>query len=181
MDSKITMIEKMFNKKNPINKSMTLIELNRNKTIPPIVLLHNEQKNDYFSIVCIIIKNNNINEDNLNNHYLQWIVHDVSGSDLHDGYDTYTSPSGTTVVPWETLCEYHHEPQFFMVLSQQKEHDKYVFQTHYNGLFYFNTQQYTLVDVSIRQNVNQEHEETTFAPRWFAFFKSLTSHSFNSM
>lgn len=176
MDSIITVIEQFFNTKNPIKKYLKTIEnSDTSAKVPPVLSLHNEQKNNLFTISCICFKSYN---DNINNHYIQWMVHDISGSDIHDGYNTHISRSGITVVPWESLDLNGHE--IFIILLQHCEHEHYIFRSRYNGLFDLNTSQYTLLDVSVRQNVHQE-ELNTFSPHWFASFKSLSSHSFNSM
>ena len=105
------------------------------------------------------------------------MVHDVHGTDIHEGYNTYSSRSGITIVPWETVSL--NGTEIFIVLSQRKEHDRYIFQSRYNGLFELNTEQYTLVDAIVRPNVfcndwYNEHDLNRFAPQWFASFKSLT-------
>ena len=177
MDSIITLIEKLFKNQNPIKKSMRLIERGSNSTNSPVVLLQNEQKNDLFTIICVFLNNNN---DTINMHYLQWIVHDVSGNDLHDGYSTYCSHSGKTVVPWEKKSQLCYGTEIFILLLQHTEHEHYVFRSRYNGLFDLYNSQYTLLDVFVKQNVHED-ENKKFAPHWFASFNSLTSHSFNSM
>ena len=177
MDSIITLIEQLFKNQNPIKKTMRLIERESNSTNLPVVLLQNEQKNDLFTIICIFLNHNN---DTINNHYLQWIVHDISGSDLHDGYSTYCSHSGKTIVPWDKNSQLCDGTEIFILLSQRNEHEHYVFRSRYNGLLDLNTSQYTLHDVFVRHNVSKE-ENKTFAPHWFACIRSLTSRSFNSM
>ena len=94
--------------------------------------------------------------------FIKWYVRDIHGYDLLKGYDTYTSKSGCTVVPYE------HWNIGKVLLLENKTND-----------FVTRRQNETIDTSNILDEfdfvyLNLNENDSFFSPSWYAKFSSMT-------
>ena len=94
--------------------------------------------------------------------FIKWYVRDIHGYDLLKGYDTYTSKSGCTVVPYE-VCNIGKMLLMndFVCDFVTRRHNESIDRTNILDEFDF-----------VHLNLNQN--DSFFSPSWYAKFSSMT-------